>query len=122
VRVDEAAQASAAADVRAVRVALVVGVRVVFAVVGDPRDHGPLHRHRAHDGEEVLDGLARGERAMGEQAVETDRHSEAGDQVHGAEEHEVVRAHAVPPQENDGGNERDERDDDGEQIRDPGGS
>ena len=61
VRVDEAAQALAAPDVRAVRIALLVGVRVVLAVVGDPRDHGPLDRHRAHGGQEILDGLARGE-------------------------------------------------------------
>ena len=59
---------------------------------------------------------------MGEQAVEADRHAEAGDQVHDAEQDEVVRAHAVAPEESDGGEKGDERDDDGEQIRDPGGS
>ena len=43
-------------------------------------------------------------------------------QVHDAEEDEVMRAHAVAPEEGDGGEEGDERDDDGEQIRDSGGS
>ena len=50
VRVPEPAQRpgeAAAVAVRAVRVALVVGVRVVAAVVGHPADHGPLDRHRA---------------------------------------------------------------------------
>src|SRR3954451_22327021 len=122
VRVDEAAQALAATDVRAVRIALLVGMRVVLAVIGDPRDHGPLDRHRAHRGEEILDRLARRERAMGEQAVEADGHPEAGDEVHDAEEDEVVGAHAVAPEQGDGPEEGDEGDDDGEQIRDSGGS
>ena len=122
VRVDEAAQALAATDVRAVRIALLVGVRVVLAMVGYRRDHGPLDRHRAHGGEEVLHGLARRERAMGEQAVEADGHPESGDEVHDAEEDEVVRAHAVAPEQGDRGEEGDEGDDDGEQVRDSGGS
>ena len=122
VGVDQPAQAGAAAHVRAVRIALLVGVRVVLAVVGDPGDHGPLHRHRAENREEVLDRLAGRERAMGQQAMEADRHAEAGQQVHDGEEDEVVRAHAVAPEQDDGGEEGDERDDDGEQIRDSGGS
>ncbi len=56
VRVPEAAQhaadAVAVADVRAVRVALDVGVGVVLAVVGDPGDHRALDGHRAERGEE----------------------------------------------------------------------
>ena len=41
---------------RAVRVALLVGVRVVLAV-GHPADHRPLDGHRAEDREGVLDRL-----------------------------------------------------------------
>ena len=44
VRVPEAAQTAAVTDVRAVRVALLVGVRVVLAVVGDPVEHRALDR------------------------------------------------------------------------------
>ena len=40
---------------RGVRIALLVGVRVVLAVVGDPVEHRALHRHRAEHGEGVLE-------------------------------------------------------------------
>ena len=56
VGVEEAAQraapADAVVDVRAVRVALLVGERVVLAVVGDPGDDRALDRRRAEDGEQ----------------------------------------------------------------------
>ena len=60
VRVPEALQRAAAARRRGrggrVRVALVVGERVVLAVVGHPVDHRALHGHRAEHGEAVADG------------------------------------------------------------------
>ena len=59
---------------------------------------------------------------MSEQAMEADGHPEPGDEIHDPEEDEVVRPHAVAPEQGDGGEERDEGDDDGEQIRDSGGS
>ena len=42
-------------DVGAVRIALLVGVRVVLAVIGDPADHGSLDGHRAEAREDVLE-------------------------------------------------------------------
>ena len=81
VGVPEAAQAAAVADVRAVRVALLVGVGVVLAVVGDPADHRPLDGHRAEDGEQVLERPVGLERAVGEQPVVADRDPEGGGEV-----------------------------------------
>ena len=85
VRVEQAAQraahAAAVTDVRAVRVALLVGVRVVLAVVGDPRDDRALDRRRpersASDAARARAGL---ERAVGEQAVEADGHAAGAQQ------------------------------------------
>ena len=71
----DAADAVAVADVRAVRVALLVGVGVVLAVVGHPADDRALHRHRAEHGEGVLERLGDQEGAVGEQAVEADGHA-----------------------------------------------
>ena len=93
VRVPEAAQhaadAVAVADVRAVRVALDVGVGVVLAVVGDPGDHRALHRHRAEEGEEILGRLVGPEGAVGQQAVVADRDAGGGDQVHHGQDRQV---------------------------------
>ena len=44
-------------DVRAVRVALDVGVGVVLAVFGDPGDHRALHGHRAEPAKTYSVGL-----------------------------------------------------------------
>ena len=76
-RVPEAREPGAVADVRAVRVALLVGVGMVLAVVGDPVDHRALERHRAEDREHVLDRLVGPERAVREQPVVADRDAEA---------------------------------------------
>jgi len=118
---DRAEDAGAAADVRAVRVALLVGVRVVLAVVGDPVDDRALDGHRPGGGEEVLDRLGGPERAVGEHAMEADRHAEAGDDVHDGEEREVVQADDVVPEHDDRGGDHDRGQDDGEQVHDAGG-
>ena len=81
VRVKEAPEAVAVADVRGVRVALLVGVRVVLAVVGDPVEHRALQAHRAEHGEGVLDRLVGLEGAMGEHPVEADRDAGAVEEV-----------------------------------------
>ena len=62
---EDAAHAAVVADVGAVGVALFVGVGVVLAVVGDPGDDRALDRHRAEDGEGVLDRLRGLERSGG---------------------------------------------------------
>ena len=79
-RVPEARQAAAVADVRRVRVAVDVRMGVVLAVVGDPVDHRPLDRHRAGGGERVLDRLVGLEGPVGEQPVIADRDPEPGQQ------------------------------------------
>ena len=71
----------AVADVRAVGVALFVGVGVVLAVVGDPGDDRALHRHRAEHREGVFERLRGLEGAMGEQAVEADRDPDRGERT-----------------------------------------
>ena len=77
--VQRAQEAVAVADVRGVRVALLVGVGVVLAVVGDPRDDRALDRHRPERGEHVLDRLVGLERPVREQAVVADGDAETGD-------------------------------------------
>ena len=56
VRVEQAAEratpAAAVVDVRAVRIAVLIGELVVLAVVGDPLDHRPLDRRRAERGQQ----------------------------------------------------------------------
>ena len=74
----ERALDAAAVTVRGVRIALLVGVRVVLAVVGDPCHHRALDRHRAERRERVLDRLERLERAVRQQPVEAERHAVAG--------------------------------------------
>ena len=60
-----------------VRIALLVGVRVVLAVVGDPVDDRALDRHRAQARRRrTRPASARLERAVGEQPVEADGHAE----------------------------------------------
>ena len=70
---DRAAPAAAVADVRAVRVALLVGERVVLAVVGDPGDHRAFDRGRPEAASTARTRLARLEAAVGEEAVEARR-------------------------------------------------
>ncbi len=120
VRVEQALErahpALAELDVGRVRVALLVGVRVVLAVVGDPVDDRALHRHRPGDREAVLDRLEGLERAMREEPVEPDGHAEAGDEVHDGERDEVADADVAVPEQDDRREERDERQDDGDQV------
>ena len=115
--VQQAAQAMTAANVRAVRVALLVRVSVMLAVVGDPLDHGALHGHRAERREQVFDRLRGRERAVGQQAMEPDRHTESGDQVHEREDREVGRADLLVPQECHAGEQGEEGDHDGGKVR-----
>jgi hypothetical protein len=120
VGVQQAAQgpgdARAPPDVRAVRVALLVGVRVVLAVVGDPVDDRALDGHRSGGGEQVLDRPRRPERAVREHPVEPDGHAEPGDEVHREEQGEVVQADDVVPEDDDRRRDDDRREDDGEEV------
>ncbi len=96
---DHPAQAGAMPGVRAVRVALFVGERVVLAVVGHPVDHRTLQRHRPEDRERVAQPRVRLERPVGQQAVEADRDADCGEQVHDGEDRQVARPEEVVPQQ-----------------------
>ena len=95
-------------DVRAVRIALLVSVRVMLAVVGDPAHDGSLHGHRAEDREDVLEGLRDLKRAMGEKAVEADGHADRGQHIHHGQDRERGCRHGAVPQQHDRGDEGDE--------------
>ena len=112
----------AVADVRAVRVALDVGVGVVLAVVGDPGDHGALDGHRAEPREDVLRRLVGSEGAVGEHPVVADGDPRRGDQVHDAEQGQVVPAHDSTPEQDDGRQGGGEGHHHGAQVRDLGRS
>jgi hypothetical protein len=99
-----------------VRVALDVGVRVVLAMVGHPRDDRALHGHRAQRRERVLDGLGRQEGAVREHAVVADGDPQGSQQVHGGEDREVGGVHDTVPQQHDGGQRRGEGERDGRQV------
>jgi hypothetical protein len=92
-----------------VRVALLVGVRVVLAVVGHPRHHGTLHGQGAEDRERVLDRLEGLEGAVGEQPVEAERDPVAADHVHDQHHREIAPVDQRVPQQDDGQDEPDER-------------
>jgi hypothetical protein len=118
VGVPEAAQTLAVADVRGVRIALLVGVRVVLAVVGDPVEHAALERHRADDREAVLDRLVGLERAMRQQPVIADRDPEAVQQVEPGHDAEVDPVDPALPQQDDCSDQPEERDDHPDHVRD----
>ena len=96
VGVPETAQPLAVSDVGTVWVALLVGVGVVLAVVGDPGEDGTLHRHRAEHGEGVFEPLRGLEGTVGEQAVIADRDPDRGDQVHEGGDREDAGADQAP--------------------------
>ncbi len=116
VGVPEALQALAAADVRRVRVALDVGVRVVLAVVRGPDQRGAFDRGRAGDDERVADPLRRLHRAVGQHPVVPDGHAERADQVRPDQHRDVEPRHRGVPQHHDRGQDADERDDDGHDV------
>src|SRR5579862_1994600 len=88
-------RAGTVTDVRRVRIALAVGELMVLAMVGHPRDHGPFDRQRAEDREEVTDRGPGLERAVREQAMEADGHTEPGQPV---ANREVRPADGVAPE------------------------
>jgi hypothetical protein len=122
VGVPEPAHSGAVTEVRAVRIALDVGVGVVLAVVGDPLVEWALERHRPRDRQRALDARRRRERAVREQAVVADRDAEARDDVHAREQRKVDGVDGAVPQQDDGEERPEERQDDGEQVGDPVGA
>ena len=105
VRVPEALQrahgAAVLADVRGVRVALLVGVRVVLAVIRDPVDDRALHGEHPEIREDVLGRLVRLEGTMGQHPVEADRDADPAEEVHQHEDGDVGPAEPATPQKRD---------------------
>jgi hypothetical protein len=93
---------------RAVRIALLVGMGVVLAVVRHPAHDRTLHSHRADDRERVLERLRDLERAMGEEAMEADGDAESGHHVQDGQDREVGTRHGAVPQQHDRCEEGDE--------------
>ena len=116
VGVPEAAQTAAVADVRAVRVALDVGVRVVLAVVGDPVEDRALHAQLAQPRERALEPRVDAEGAMRQQPVEADGHPHRGREVHHRKDREVDRVDPRAPQQHDGHQDARERHDDAGEV------
>ncbi len=78
-----------------------IAVHVVAPVGGHPAGQGALHGHGAQDGQGDLEGPARSEAAVGEQAVEPDRDPEAGEEVEDQGDDEVREVDGVSPQHGD---------------------
>jgi hypothetical protein len=104
---------------RAVRVALHVGERVMLAMVGDPVDHRALHGHRAEHGESVADRSHRVERPVRVQAVVADRDPDRAEEVHEGEDRQVGPAHEAVPEHDDGDEEAEEGEHDGDEVDGP---
>ena len=86
------------ADVRRMRVALLVRERVMLAVIGHPLRDRALHRHAAEDAERDLHRLPRLEAAMREVAVEADRRPERAQHVEDEEQQQVDGVERDAPQ------------------------
>ncbi len=93
------------------RVTLLVGVRVMAAVCGDPRDQLALNGHRSGNAEQPSQRLHRFERLVGEVPVEADRHADTGEQIEGKHDPKVGGLDAAAPQRDHGPDHRSEGDD-----------
>ncbi len=98
------------------RIALLVGVGVVLAVVGHPVEHRALDRERARDREGVLQRGFRLEGAVGEHPVEAHGHAARGHQVHDGEDGQVGEVDPGAPEQDDGEQYPDEGHDHPEEV------
>jgi len=85
-------------DVRTMRVADLVGERVMLAMVGHPRDDRPFDRSRAKDRKHRPHRRPRLERPVAEQAMEPNRHPETGEHVKHQKHEDVVPTQQAGPQ------------------------
>ena len=104
------------ADVRAVGVAFDVGKGMVLAMIGHPRDDRSLDRCRAENGQDAPHGGRGLERTMGEKAVEPDRDSDCGQQVHDRGDCQVSGADQAVPEQDNGYEGCEEGNDDGAKV------
>jgi hypothetical protein len=94
---DRSAPAASVADVRAVRVPLDVGERVVLTMVSHPRDHRPFNRGRAEHGKHGPHRSRRRERSVRQVAVEADRDAQAGRQIEDRKHDKIAAVQPVAP-------------------------
>ncbi len=106
------------ADVRRVRIAGLVGQRVVLAVIGHPLRDRPLHRHAAEDRERGLHRRTRLEALVREVAVEADRRPERADDVERSEEHEIDPMETDTPKQAHRRDDAERRNDHGDERHD----
>ena len=115
---DDAPHAAVVADMRAVGVSLLVGVRMVLAMVGNPGDHGSLHGHRAEHGEGIFQRLEGLKGAVREQAVKANRYADRGEQVQRRGDRQVADADQVVPEQHDRRERSEEGNHDGAEVGD----
>ena len=84
------------------RVALLVGMGVVFAVIGHPVQHRALNGERSEHGEDLLEPRMRLEGAVREQTMKAHRHPARGEQIEADEQREVGGVDPRVPQEHHG--------------------
>ncbi len=79
------------------------------SVIGDPTDRPTLERHRTAGDHHDLEGPAGGERLVGQQPMEADRHAVAGEEVERDREEHISQTDAAAPQTDDPHREGEER-------------
>src|SRR5450755_2010477 len=100
----------------AVRIALAIGVGVVLSMISHPIQHRPLDRQRAEHGKRPLEPRIGLKRAVREQPVKPNRHANRGQEIHDCEDCQVDRIDRSVPEQNDGEQNPEERDDDPDQV------
>ena len=103
------------------RIAVLVGERVVLPVVGDPLRDRALHGHRAEDRERRAEPLRRLEAAVREQTVEPDGVAERARRVEDEEQDDVQPRQCDAPEQSHRGQESERRDTHGDQRHDLAG-
>ena len=94
---ERAAPVAPMADVWAVRVARFIRERVVFAMVGDPGDDGPLDRRRAERRQYAAQSPPGLEATVRKQAMEANRHAKARDQIGACQDREIAPVKRLVP-------------------------
>src|SRR5687768_7758451 len=80
------------------RIAVLVGERVMTPVRGDPVDDRSLNGHRTRDGEADLQWTTGDEALMREQTVEPDRYAESSEEVERQTDPGIEKAQTSTPE------------------------
>jgi hypothetical protein len=90
-------------------VALLIGKRVVLAMVGDPGDDRPLHGHRAEHRDDRAEWPRGLEGSVREHAVVAEGHADRRDHVQGDHQGQLQWPDRAVPQQHDGDDQADQR-------------